>query len=543
MAKQIAFSEDARAKLRDGVNKLADAVKVTIGPKGRNVVLGKSYGSPVITNDGVTIAKEIELEDPYENMGAQLIKEVASKTNDIAGDGTTTATVLAQAMINEGLKNVAAGANPIVLRHGIEKGVAAVVAELRKNRKEVKGSDIANVATISAGDAEIGAKIAEVIAKVGRAGVITVEEGQTMGLDSEVVEGMQFDNGYISPYMVTDTARMESVYDDALLLITDKKISSIQEILPILESLAQSGRKKLVIIAEDIEGQALTTLVLNNIQGGFKTLAVKAPAFGDRRKEMLRDIAVLTGGQVISEDLGLKLESTTVEQLGRADKVLATKEKTTIVGGKGTKKAIDERVAQIKAQIDKTDSSYDKEKLKERFAKLAGGVGVIKVGAATEVEMKEKKYRIEDALSATRAAVDEIDGGIVAGGGVALVDALSALTALKLTGEEQIGVEMLRKALQQPLKQIAENAGVDGAVVVEEVRRREKGVGYNAMTGEYVDMVKAGIIDPFKVTSSALQNAASVAMMVLTTEVLIVDKPEPKAPAGGGMGGGMGMDY
>ena len=549
MAKQMAYGEEARAKLRKGVNALADAVKVTIGPKGRNVVLDKSYGGPTITNDGVTIAKEIELEDKFENMGAQLIKEVASKTNDIAGDGTTTATVLAQAIINEGLKNVAAGANPMVLRHGIEKGTVFVVDALRKNRKEVKGDeDIANIATISAGDAEVGAKIAEVMKKVGRAGVITVEEGQTMGLGSEVVEGMQFDNGYISAYMVTDTQRMEASFSDAMLLITDKKISSIQEILPLLEAMAQAGRKNLVIVAEDVEGEALTTLILNKLRGTFNALAIKAPGFGDRRKEMLRDLAVLTGGQLITEEVGLKLETTTIDMLGKADKVLATKEKTTIVGGKGQKAEIDARVAQIKAQIETTDSSYDKDKLKERYAKLAGGVGVIKVGAASEVEMKEKKYRVEDALAATKAAVDETDGGILPGGGVALVDVLGDLKTFKAgNAEEQIGVDILRRALEQPLRQIAENAGMDGAVVVEEVRRREKGIGFNAATGEYVDMVKAGIIDPFKVTSSALQNAASVAAMVLTTEVLVADKPEPKeASAAGGMGGmgGMGaMDY
>ncbi len=542
MPKQITFSEDARAKLRAGVNILADSVKVTIGPKGRNVVIDKSYGSPVITNDGVTIAKEIELEDKFENMGAQLIKEVASKTNDVAGDGTTTATVLAQSMINEGLKVVAAGSNPMIVRHGIEKGVVAVVDALRAMRKEVKGEDIAHVATISAGDPEVGKLIAEVMKKVGRAGVITVEEGQTMGISSEVVEGVQFDNGYVSAYMVTDPQRMEAAFADAMILLTDKKISSIQEILPLLESMAQTGRKNLIIIAEDIEGEALTTLVLNKLRGTFNALAVKAPGFGDRRKEMLKDIAALTGGQVISDEVGMKLEDTTVEMLGRADKVISTKEKTTIVGGKGVKKNIDARISQIKSQIETTDSPYDKEKLKERLAKLAGGVGVIKVGAATEVEMKEKKYRIEDALSATRAAVDEEDGGILPGGGVALVDAISSLDKLKLTGEEQIGVQILKRSLEQPLRQIAENAGVDGAVAVKEVMGSAKGMGYNALTNEYVDMMAAGIIDPFKVTASALQNAASVAQMVLTTEVLIADKPEPKAPAAPGSGMG-GMDY
>jgi chaperonin GroEL len=465
MSKQLSFSEDARGKLRKGVNILADAVKITLGPKGRNVVIDKSYGAPTITNDGVTIAKEIELEDKFENMGAQLIKQVASKTNDVAGDGTTTATVLAQAMINEGLKNVAAGANPMVVRYGIEKGVELVVKKLRENSKQVKGKeDIAHVATISAADAQVGALIAEVMEKVGRAGVITVEEGQTMGLTSEVVEGMQFDNGYVSPYMVTDTQRMEASFADALILLSEKKISSIQEILPLLESMAQAGRKNLVIIAEDIDGEALTTLILNKLRGTFNALAIKAPGFGDRRKEMMRDIAVLTGGQLISEELGLKLENTTIEMLGKADKVVATKEKTTIVGGKGTKEEIDARVSQIKAQIEKTDSTYDKEKLQERYAKLAGGVGVIKVGAATEVEMKEKKFRIEDALSATKAAVDEEEGGILPGGGTAYADVIADLDSLKLEGEEKIGLNILRRALEQPIRQIAENAGLDGAV-------------------------------------------------------------------------------
>lgn len=546
MAKQIAFSEDARAKLRAGVNILADAVKVTLGPKGRNVVLDKSYGGPTITNDGVTIAKEIELADKFENMGAQLIKEVASKTNDVAGDGTTTATVLAQSMINEGLKNVAAGANPMIIRHGIEKGVVAVVDELRKNRKEVKGEeDIAHVATISAGDPIVGKLIAEVMTKVGKAGVITVEEGQTMGLDSEVVEGMQFDNGYISHYMMTDPNRMEAEFAEAMILITDKKVSSIQEILPLLEAMAQTGKKNLVIIAEDVDGEALTTLVVNKLRGTFNTLAIKAPGFGDRRKEMLKDIAILTGGTVISEEIGLKLETATIEMLGSADKVVSTKDKTTIVGGKGKKSAITARVAEIKKQIEKTDSTYDKDKLKERYAKLAGGVGVIKVGAATEVEMKEKKYRIEDALAATKAAVDENDGGILPGGGVALIDTLERLMKVELVGEEKIGLEILLRALTQPIRQIAENAGKDGAVVVEEVRKLAKGVGYNALTGEYVDMMKAGIIDPFKVVASALQNAASVSAMVLTTEVLITDKPEPKEAQNpmAGMDGMGGMGY
>jgi len=536
MAKMTAFSEDARAKLRSGVNILADAVKITLGPKGRNVVLDKAYGAPVITNDGVTIAKEIELEDRFENMGAQLIKEVASKTNDVAGDGTTTATVLAQAMINAGLKVVAAGANPMVIRHGIDKAVAVLLEELRKDRKEIKlgTPEVANVATISSADPEIGRLIAEVMEKVGGAGVITVEEGNTFGLTTEVVEGMQFDNGYVSPYLVTESQRMEAAYADAMILLTDKKISSIQDILPLLEDMARQGRKNLVIIAEDVDGEALATIILNKIRGTFNVLAVKAPGFGDRRKEMLRDIAALTGGQVISEEVGLKLTDAKIEMLGQADKVVATKDKTTIVGGKGSKEVIAERVAQILKQVELTDSKYDKEKLQERYAKLAGGVGVIKVGAATEVEMKEKKYRIEDALSATKAAVDPEDGGILAGGGVALVDAAVALESLSLIGEEAMGLEIVRVAIEQPLRQIAENAGKDGAVVVEEVKRQKKGIGYNALSGEYVNMIAAGIIDPFKVTASALQNAASIAAMVLTTEVLIADKPEPKKAMGGG---------
>jgi len=541
-AKEVKFGDDARSRMVRGINVLANAVKVTLGPKGRNVLLDKSFGAPTVTKDGVSVAKEVELDDKFENMGAQLIKEVASKTNDVAGDGTTTATVLAQAMINEGLKVVAAGANPMIVRHGIEKGAHAVVEALRKMRKEVKGEDIAHVASISAGDPEVGKLIADVMKKVGRAGVITVEEGQTFGYSTEVVEGMQFDNGYISPYMVTDPQRMESVFTDAMILISDKKVSSIQELLPLLESMAQMGRKNLVIIAEDVDGEALTTLLLNKLRGSFNALAVKAPSFGDRRKEMLRDIAALTGAQVISDELGLKLENATIDMLGRADKVMATKEKTTIVGGKGAKKEIDLRISQIKGQIDKTESTYDKEKLKERLAKLSGGVGVIKVGAATEVEMKEKKYRIEDALAATKAAVDEEDGGILPGGGVALVDSIDVLEKMKLGGEEQIGVDMLKRALEQPLRQIATNAGVDGAVVAMQVRNSAKGVGYNALTGEYVNMLEAGIIDPFKVTASALTNAASVAAMVLTTEVLITEMPKPEAPAmpGGGMGG---MDY
>ncbi len=542
MAKQIQFSEEARAGLKAGVNKLANAVKVTLGPKGRNVVLDKGYGSPTITNDGVTIAKEVELEDKFENMGAQLVKEVATKTNDVAGDGTTTATLLAQIMINEGLKNVAAGANPMIVRKGIEKGVAAVVAELGKAAKPVSGKqEIAQVATISADSEEVGKLIAETMEMVGNEGVITVEDSQTLGLEKTVVEGMQFDQGYISAYMVTDTANMEAVLSDPYILITDKKISSIQEILPLLESLAQAGKKELVVIAEDVDGEALPTLVLNKLRGTFSVLAVKAPGFGDRRKEMLKDIAAVTGGTVIAEEVGLKLESATLEHLGRAGKVRADKEKTTIIEGKGDKTAIAARVNEIKVAIEKSSSDYDKEKLQERLAKLAGGVGVIKVGAATEVELKEKKHRIEDALSATRAAVEE---GIVSGGGVALVDAIKVLDGVTVAGEEAIGITILRRALEEPLRQIAENAGKDGAVIVEKVRHLEKGQGYDAAKDEFGNMVERGIIDPAKVTRSALQNAASIAQMVLTTEAVITDLPDKKEaapPMPGGMGDMGGM--
>lgn len=542
MAKQITFSEDARAQLRTGVNILADAVKTTLGPKGRNVVIEKSYGSPIITNDGVTIAKEIDLENRYQNMGAQLIKEVASKTNDKAGDGTTTATVLAQALINEGLKVVAAGANPMQVKHGMEKGVASVIDALKKARTEVKGkADIASVATISAGDAEIGQLIADLMEEVGKTAPITVKDGDRLTLEKEVVAGMEFDNGYINPYMVTDATRMDAVFTDTYLLVTDRKIEAIEDIMPVLEQVAATGKKQLVIIAEDVTGQALATLVLNKLRGMFSTLAVKAPGFGDRRKEMLRDIAALTGATLITDEMGLKLDGVTLQHLGRADEVRSSKDRTVIAGGKGEAKEVQERIDQIKVLIGKTESSYDKEKLQERLAKLSGGVGIIKVGAATEVEMKEKKFRIEDALNATRAAVDEENGGIVPGGGVALVDALKSLESLSLTGEEAMGLDILRKALIRPLAQIAENAGIDGAVVVEEVKRRKTGEGYNAATGEYVDMVKAGIIDPYMVTASALQNAASVASLVLTTEVLIAEKPEPKVPAA--PMGGEGMDY
>lgn len=543
MAKQIRFSEEAREGLRRGVNVLADTVKVTLGPKGRNVVLDKSFGAPTVTNDGVTIAKEIELEDKFENMGAQLIKEVASKTNDVAGDGTTTATLLAQVMINEGLKNVAAGANPIAVRHGIEKAVEKVVATIKSSSKDISGkSEIAQVASVSAGDAEIGDLIAEVMDMIGKDGVVTVEESNTLGMEKEVVEGMQFDNGYVSPYMITDTASMKAVLDNPYILLTDKKIASIQEILPVLEAMAQAGKKDIVIIAEDVEGEALATLILNKLRGVLNVLAVKAPGFGDRRKEMLEDIAVLTGGTVISSDLGHKLEDTKIDMLGTARRVEADKDNTTIVEGKGEKSQIEARVAQIKKQIEKTTSDYDKEKLNERLAKLSGGVGILKVGAATEVELKERKYKVEDAVEATKAAIEE---GIVPGGGVALADAIPALTKIEASDEERVGVEIVKKALEAPMRQIAENAGIDGAVVIENVKRLKAGEGYNALTGEYGNMVSFGIIDPAKVTRSAIQNAASVAALVLTTEALVADKPEKHPPVpGGGMPGGMGgMDY
>ncbi|MBI4276716.1 chaperonin GroEL [Candidatus Uhrbacteria bacterium] len=542
MAKQLLFNEEARQALKIGVDKLAAAVKVTLGPRGRNVVLDKGYGSPQIVNDGVTIAKEIDLEDKFEHIGAELVKEVASKTNDDAGDGTTTATVLAQSIISEGLKNVTAGANPMVMKRGIERGAAAVVEELKKISKPVKGQEeIVQVATISANDAEIGKMVAEVLKEVGKDGVVTVEESQSFGIEKEKVEGMQFDKGYVSPYMITNAERMESEYSDARLLITDKKISSISDILPTLEKVAQTGKKELVILADDVDGEALATLVVNKIRGTFNTLAIKAPGFGDRRKEMLQDIAMLTGGQVISDDMGLKLENVTLEQLGQARKVIATKENTTIVGGKGDVKKIEDRVAQIKKEIEKSDSDFDKEKLKERLAKLSGGVAVLKVGAATETEMKEKKLRIEDALNATRAAIEE---GIVPGGGVALIRALVALDRVQAAGDEKIGVDLLRRALEEPLRQIATNAGKDGGVVVAEVKRNTGDFGYNAVADKYEDMVKAGIIDPTKVTRTALQNASSIAAMFITTEAVVTDIPEKKEKGGGGMGGGMGMgDY
>ncbi|WP_206916036.1 chaperonin GroEL [Alicyclobacillus suci] len=541
MAKEIRFGEEARRAMLRGVDALADAVKVTLGPKGRNVVLEKKFGSPLITNDGVTIAKEIELEDAYENMGAQLVKEVATKTNDVAGDGTTTATVLAQAMIREGLKNVAAGANPMVLRRGIDKAVAAVVSEIANISKPVQGREnIAQVAAISAGAEEIGALIAEAMEKVGNDGVITVEESKGFTTELEVVEGMQFDRGYISPYMVTDTDKMEAVLDEPYILITDKKVGNIQEILPVLERVVQSGRP-LLLIAEDVEGEALATLVVNKIRGTFNAVAVKAPGFGDRRKAMLQDIAVLTGGQVISEELGLELKNTAIEQLGRARQVRVSKENTIIVDGSGDRAEISARINQIKNQIEETTSDFDREKLQERLAKLSGGVAVIKVGAATETELKERKLRIEDALNSTRAAVEE---GIVPGGGTALVNVIKSLENLTAEGDELTGINLVRKALEAPVRQIAENAGIEGSIIVERLKNEKVGLGYNAATGEWVDMLQAGIVDPAKVTRSAVQNAASVAASFLTTEAAVADKPEKEKasssmPDMGGMGGMM----
>ncbi len=542
MAKQIAYGEEARKKLEAGIDKLADTVKITLGPKGRNVVLEKKFGAPLITNDGVTIAKEIELEDAFENMGAQLVKEVATKTNDVAGDGTTTATVLAQALIKEGLKNVAAGANPLIVNKGIKAAVNEAVKTIGANSQKVNGkNDIARVASISANDEVIGALIADAMEKVSTDGVITIEDSKTAETYTEVVEGMQFDRGYITPYMVTDTDKMEAVLDDAYILITDKKIANIQEILPILEQIVQQG-KKLLIIAEDIEGEALSTLIVNKLRGTFTVVAVKAPGFGDRRKEMLRDIAILTGGEVISEELGLDLKETTIDQLGRAGQVKVLKENTIIVNGAGSSDEIASRVSQIKSQIEETTSDFDKEKLQERLAKLAGGVAVIKVGAATETEMKEKKLRIEDALAATRAAVEE---GIVAGGGTALINAIPSVKALAATleGDEKTGASIVVKALEEPLNQISKNAGVEGAVIIDKILNSEAGIGYNALKGEYVDMISNGIVDPAKVTRSALQNAASVASMVLTTESLVADIPAPEPAAPAGMPGGMGGMY
>ena len=536
MAKMLKFGEDARKSMQIGVNKLADTVKVTLGPKGRNVVLDKKFGAPLITNDGVSIAREIELEDPYENMGAQLVKEVATKTNDVAGDGTTTATLLAQAIIREGLKNVTAGANPILLRNGIKIAVDKAVEEIKKISKQVEGKeDIARVASISAADEEVGKLIADAMEKVGNEGVITIEESKSMGTELDVVEGMQFDRGYVSPYMATDTEKMEALLDNPYILITDKKISNIQEILPLLEQIVQSG-KKLLIIADDIEGEAMATLVVNKIRGTFTCVAVKAPGFGDRRKEMLQDIAILTGGTVVSEELGRELKDVTVDMLGTADSVKVTKENTVIVNGKGDSNAIKERVHQIRAQIEETTSEFDKEKLQERLAKLAGGVAVIKVGAATETELKEKKLRIEDALNATKAAVEE---GIVAGGGTAYVNVINEVA--KLTSDvqdSQVGINIIVKALEEPVRQIAINAGVEGSVIIEKVRNSEPGIGYDALHDEYKNMIKAGIVDPTKVTRSALQNAASVASTFLTTEAAVADIPakEPAAPGAPGMG-------
>lgn len=549
MAKQVKFGDDARQQMVDGVRKLYDAVRITMGPKGRNVVLDKKYGGPTITNDGVTIAKDIDLEDKFENMGAQLVKEVATKTNDVAGDGTTTATVLAYALISEGLRNLAAGANPIALKRGIQKGVAKVVDELEKVKKDISTpEEVAQVATISAQDPEVGRLISEVMEMVGNDGVITVEESQTFGLEKEVVEGMQFDNGYISPYMVTDPSRMEAVYEDARILITDKKVSSVQALLPLLEKLAQGGKKELVIIAEDVDGEALATMVVNKLRGTFSMLALKAPAFGDRRKEMLKDIAAVTGATVISEEVGLTLDNVELGHLGEARKVIASKDNTTIVEGKGPQNEVDARVAEMKVALDQSSSDFDKEKIMERIAKLAGGVGVIKVGAATEVELKEKKHRIEDALSATRAAVEE---GIVSGGGTALLQAAKVLEGVRGEDDEVTGMHIVLKALQSPVFQIAENAGKEGAVVVDMIRNADLGMGYDADKGEAVNMIKAGIVDPKKVTRSALENAASLAGIFLTMEGAVVDIPEEgggdaagaaaAAAAMGGMGGMGGM--
>ena len=541
MAKEILFNEEARRALGRGVDQLANAVKVTLGPKGRNVVLDKKFGSPTITNDGVTIARDIELPDPFENMGAQLVKEVATKTNDVAGDGTTTATVLAQAMIQEGMRNVAAGANPMILKKGIETAVKTLVEEIKKRSIKVSGkAEIAQVASVSAADEEIGGLIAEAMEKVGYDGVITVEESKGLQTALNVVEGMQFDRGYISPYMVTDPDRMEAVMDNPFILITDRKISAIADMLPTLEKVVKVG-KELLIIAEDVEGEALATLVVNRLRGTFKAVAVKAPGFGDRRKAMLEDIAILTGGTVITEDMGRKLDSVELEDLGTARQVRITKDETTIIDGAGDKEVIAKRVNQIRAQVEETTSEFDREKLQERLAKLSGGVAVIEVGAATEVEMKDKKLRIEDALNATRAAVEE---GIVAGGGTTFIDIIPALNTLEATGDVQTGINLVKRAVEEPLRQIAYNAGLEGSVVVEKVKNTDSGIGFNALTEEYIDMVKAGIVDPAKVTRSALQNAASIASLVLTTETIVADKVEenaavPAMPPMGGMGGMM----
>jgi len=545
MSKVIVFNEEARQALKRGVDKLANAVKVTLGPKGRNVVIESGYGSPTITKDGVTVAKEIELEDKLENLGAELVKEVASKTNDVAGDGTTTATVLAQAIIAEGIKNITAGASPLAVKRGMEKALEAVVKELKdKVSQPVSGDMIEHVASISANDKEIGATIAAMVKEMGKEGVITVEEGQSLGIEQEVVKGLRIDKGYASAYMITNQDRMEAEFSDAPILVTDKKISSVQELLPLLEKILKTGRKELVIIADDVEGEALSTLVLNKLRGAFNALAIKAPGFGDRRKELLQDIAIVTGAQFISEELGRKLDAVELEDLGAARKVIATKDSTTFVDGKGDKATLEARASAIKKQLENTDSSYDKEKLQERLAKLAGGVGVIRVGAATEVEMKEKKHRIEDAIAATKAAVEE---GIVPGGGVALLRSMIALDGLKLEGDEAVGVRILRRAMEEPLRMIAQNAGKDGAVVVEEVKKQSGNMGYNADADRYEDMLKAGIIDPAKVTRFALQNATSVAALFLTTECVITEKPKKEEAShdhGGGMpgmGGGMGF--
>lgn len=543
MAKQIKFNENARRALLKGIDQLADTVKVTLGPKGRNVVLDKKFGTPTITNDGVTIAREIELEEPFENMGAQLIKEVATKTQDVAGDGTTTATLLAQAIIHEGMKNVVAGANPMLVKRGIKKAVDLIVEEIKTFSKPVETKEaIAQVASISADDAEIGELIAEAMEKVGKDGVITVEESRTMGTTLDVVEGMEFDRGYISPYMVTDTEKMEAVLDDPYILITDKKISSVQDLLPILEKIVQQG-KKLLIIAEDLEGEALATLVVNKLRGTLTCVAVKAPGFGDRRKAMLEDIAILTGGQVISEELGIDLKSATIDMLGQARQVRVDKENTTIVDGAGSTEEIEKRIGAIKAQIEDTTSDFDREKLQERLAKLAGGVAVIEVGAATETELKERKLRIEDALSATRAAVEE---GIVPGGGTAFINAIPALSNVEVEKDEKIGINIIQRALEEPVRQIAANAGLEGSIIVEKLKASEKGIGFNVLTEEYVGMIKAGIVDPTKVTRSTLQNAASIASMVLTTEAVVADIPEKEQNMpmpGGGMPGGGDMMY
>ena len=543
MAKLITYDEDARAALKRGMDALADAVKTTLGPKGRNVALDKKYGAPTVTHDGVTVAREIELDDPFENMGAQLLKEAATKTEDVAGDGTTTATVLAQAIVNEGLKNVASGANPMQMKLGIDKAAETVAAAVKAAAQPVKGRDeIAQVATVSAADPEIGDLIAEVMDKVGKDGVITVEESRTMQFETEYVEGMQFDRGYTSAYFVTDTNRMEAILEDPYILITDRKISAIADIIPALEKLLQTGRKDLLIIAEDVDGEALSTLVVNKLRGVVNVLAVKAPGFGDRRKEMLRDIAILSGGTVISEEVGRKLESVELEDLGGARRVVATKDNTTIIEGHGQESEIQGRIKQIKAQIEETTSDYDKEKLQERMAKLSGGVAIIKVGAGTETELKEKKHRVEDALSATRSAVEE---GIVPGGGVALINAQESLDSLKLEGDAQIGVDIVRKALEEPLRMLAENAGMNGQVVLENVRRaqaqkKSKTIGYNVLKDEYADMLASGIVDPAKVTRSAVENAASIGAMVLTTEVMVTDKPEPRPAMPQMPPGGMG---